>query len=288
LRLNLAAFINNSGEIIFLKTYDLEKGQAVPAPEELGTHLDADSFLLCKSETDPGINGLISLPIAPMMVVSHPILTSTSSGPIQGTLIFGRYLDSIEIARISRITNLSLKGFPVDTAPAPADVTEIMPVLQQGAIIATQELNESIISGYTLLEDIYGQPAITLRVDSSIMLSDQSNRTVFLFTLGMLLFGIIFTFSILVILEKTVISRISDLSFRVTQIGQSGDPSARIHPSGNDEISGLAVNINGMMENLEKTNQEIVDLYQKKRTSPKPSRMKLEAGSNLPGRWFTN
>jgi signal transduction histidine kinase len=58
----------------------------------------------------------------------------------------------------------------------------------------------------------------------------------------MLLFlaaGVIFAVTVLVLLERTVLSRVMHLSSRVNDIGASGDLSARVHVVGHDESSNL-------------------------------------------------
>ncbi len=81
----------------------------------------------------------------------------------------------------------------------------------------------------------------------------KSHTEVFYFILALLAFGLLFIVVTLLMLEKLVISRISNLSNRVNAIGQNMDLSSRLSLPGKDELSRLATNINGMLENLERS-----------------------------------
>ena len=59
-----------------------------------------------------------------------------------------------------------------------------------------------------------------------------------------------------ILLECLVLSRLAHLSESVTHIGASGDLSARVWLNGNDELARLASEINGMLEALERSQDE--------------------------------
>src|ERR1035437_2324499 len=150
---NLAAYVDPSGSIVFSKAFDFTDGKAVPVPEDILAYLKKGSPLLVQSDSDPGTAGLISLSQYPMIIVSHPILTSQGNGPFRGTLIFGRYFDQLEVGQISKITNLSLIGLHFQTTGLPADVQAVIPSLTRGTPIVVQPLDQNTVAGYTLLKD---------------------------------------------------------------------------------------------------------------------------------------
>jgi PAS domain S-box-containing protein len=250
---NLAAYVDPSGNIVFSKAFDFTDGKAVPVPEDILAYLKKGSPLLAQSDSDPGIAGLISLSQYPMIVVSHPVLTNQRNGPFRGTLILGRYFDQLEVGRISKITNLSLTGLRFQTSGLPADIQAVIPTLTGGTPIKVQPLDQNTVAGYTLLKDIKNNPALILRVDAPRTIFARSQSDIFAFTLSLLVFGLLFALTILILLERLVLSRLGHLSSSVNVIGNKGDPSSRVIVSGKDEISSLAGNINEMLGNLEKS-----------------------------------
>src|SRR3990172_7741480 len=120
LRLNLSLFIDSAGETIYAKAFDLRERTEIPMLQSFEEYLAGDGMLLdFKSPTNYAV-GLISLPEGPMIVASHPIVTSAQEGPIRGTVIFGRYLDTAEIERLSRTTLFTLSARPISDGELPA------------------------------------------------------------------------------------------------------------------------------------------------------------------------
>ena len=71
--------------------------------------------------------------------------------------------------------------------------------------------------------------------------------------------GLVFGLTTLLLLEKTVLSRLEQLSQGVNEIGRKRDFSARVHIAGEDEIGGLAGRVNGMLEDLEQSKNVLHD-----------------------------
>jgi two-component system, sensor histidine kinase len=262
-RLNLAVVIDAAGQTVYSGYYNwvpansgedsspsfsLEQAEV---PDGLTKYLTAGSLLLNGPGSNPGVSGIISLPYAPMLAVSHPILPSSGSGTARGTLIFGRYLDNIELARISNVTQFTVSGYAPDSSRLPADYHAALSSLTIGAMSVVRMVDANTIAGYSLLTDLNGQPAFIIGVTAPRVFYNQSRNDVLTFTLALIAFGLISVFVMLAILERLVISRITRLSGRVTEIGKKGDLAQRVKIDGQDEISSLSQNINGMLGNIE-------------------------------------
>jgi PAS domain S-box-containing protein len=103
------------------------------------------------------------------------------------------------------------------------------------------------------MDNINGQLSYIIKVESTRPQYEQSRTDALYFILALIAFGLLFIMVVLLILERLVISRISNLSSKVSYIGQKGDLSSRVNLSGKDEISSLAKEINKMLENLEQS-----------------------------------
>jgi PAS domain S-box-containing protein len=252
-RWNLVIMVNSSGDIVFSKAYDLMEGISVAIPENLYSYISPGGSLVTNSETD-NMKGIISLPGATMLVVAHPILTSQGSGPSRGTFILGRYLDSLEVERLSNITNLTLKTYNPLMGRMLPEVQSVYQLLLQGTSYVTQPQDNNTIAGYGLLKDINEKPSLILRVDIPRTLYSQSKSVISYVALSLLAFGIIFELAILFLLDRMVLSRIDSLSNSVNNIAQKGDPATHINIGGKDEITSLAGNINNMLDSLAHSN----------------------------------
>ena len=165
LKLNLMLFVNSSGRLVWGRAFDLENGQVVAVPESLQAHLTPDSPLLRHADTESSVSGILLLPEGPLLFASRPIITSQREGPIRGTLIWGRYLDDAEVARFAAVTHLSFRVSRFDQPELPPDAQVARSALTQKPEILVRPLDARSIAGYALVKDIYGQPALILRVD---------------------------------------------------------------------------------------------------------------------------
>jgi len=258
LRLNFILFIHSSGRIVFSKAFDLETEKVMPIPQSIQQHLSLKGPLLFHPHTKSSHAGILLLPEGPVLIASRPILTSENKGPIRGTLIFGRYLDSAEIKRLSEITHLSIAIYRFDDTSSP-EVQEMRDPLSKDVPILVRTVSEQTIAGYTLLKDIYGKPALLLRVDILRDIYQQGQTSIHYFIFFLLITCLMFAVMIFFLLEKQVLSRLSRLSKSVSGIGKSADHSKRLSLPGEDELSRLASDINKMLKSLEESQKAIRD-----------------------------
>jgi HD-GYP domain-containing protein (c-di-GMP phosphodiesterase class II)/HAMP domain-containing protein len=253
---NLMLFIHSSGRIVFGKAFDLQNGEEIPVPQSLQERLFDNDLLVRHPNTESSVTGIILLPEGPMLISSRPILPSEVEGPIRGSLVMGRYLNSTEVKRLAETTNLSLTVRRFDDQEMPLDFREVRSSLE-GAPILVRPLSEESIAGYALLKDIYGEPALVLRVDMPRDIFKQGQASMRYFLLSLLAVGLVFGVVTLLPLEKYVLSRLARLGKNVSSIGASGDLSARVNMTGGDELSSLADEINGMLEALEQSGEAL-------------------------------
>ena len=128
--------------------------------------------------------------------------------------------------------------------------------MSEASPIFIRPLDIQSIAGYALLKDIYGKPALILRVDMPREIYSQGRASFLYLVLSLFVVALVFGVVTMVLLEKQVLSRLTLLSQRVSRIGASGDPSARVAIAGGDELTRLADDINGMLEALEHSQRE--------------------------------
>lgn len=256
LRVNLAIFINSSGKIVYGTSFDGKTMQLLPVPEALKSHLTLKDPLLQHSQRDSSLTGIILLPSGPMLITSQPILDSERQKPIRGTLIFGRNLDADNIDRLAKTTRLPITAHHLYEQQLPADFQAVRPLLSREKPILVRPLNEKVIGGYTLLRDIYDQPAVLLRVDIPREIYSQGQTSLRYLILAVVLAGIGFSVCTLLLLEGLVLSRLSSLTQGINRIRASKNLSLRLSVTGADELSSLGSTINGMLTEIEEAESE--------------------------------
>lgn len=260
LKLNLMAFIHPSGRLYYGKGFDLKNKKTVPLPESLSEHLQKDRPLRQLQDPKSSLTGILLLPEGPMFVAAQPIITSERKGPSRGLLIFGRYLDETEIERLAQVTQVSIKVYRFHDPRMPADLQAVRPLLSPEKPFFIKPLNEEAIAGYTFLPDIYKKPALLLRLDMPRDIYKQGQATIRYFILTLLLVGLIIGGLALFLLEKTILSRLANLSEKVRDIEVSRDYSQRMLLEGKDEITELSREINLMLASLEEYSEKLKEL----------------------------
>ncbi|MBD2743461.1 PAS domain S-box protein [Coleofasciculus sp. FACHB-1120] len=265
LRINLVLFINNSGEIVFGTGFDLKNQKKTPIPPALKEHLALNDRLLERPNSNRILSGIILLPEGLMLISSQPILPSTGKGSIRGTLIFGRYIDDRAIEKLARINRLPVMMYGMNNPQMPADFQAVRSALSEQRPILVRSRSEDTISGYAQIKDIYGKPALLLRVDVPREIYKQGKIRLGYLILCLLVVGLVFGGVTLLLIERLVLSRLAALSAGVRKIGASSDLSLRVSTPGKDELSSLALTINGMLEALEKSGRDRIESEERHR-----------------------
>ncbi|HEX7586762.1 MAG TPA: CHASE4 domain-containing protein, partial [Anaerolineae bacterium] len=257
LNLDLVAFVDASGRVVFSKAFDDDSRQKLPFPPSLLAHFKPNDLLISPGDIKTVLSGVKLLPEGALMVVARPILTSDGKGPSRGTLIFGRYVDATVINQWSATAHLSLSVRRYDDPALPPDFKNAAGVLSQSAPIFVHPLSDQAIAGYSRIEDMQGGPALVIRVDSPREIYQQGQTTTRRLLVSLLIICISFGGVGLVGLDRLVLSPIVRLSREVDRVGAHNDLSARVDVRGNDELASLGRTINGMLQSLEHSHTDI-------------------------------
>ncbi|HEY9725217.1 MAG TPA: CHASE4 domain-containing protein [Chroococcales cyanobacterium] len=268
LRLNIMLFINTSNQMTYGKSFDLQQKVWKPVPESLRQYLTTNPQLLQYDTLTRSHTGIVILPEGSLLVSAQPILKSDRTGPSRGTLLFGRFLNSAELLRLSTLTRLQFSIYPFQDRQLPSDVRaiknkftiqEFTPPPQALPPIFVRPLGAKQISGYTVYKDIAGKPGLLLRVDLRRDIYQQGKRGLHYLVAALFAVGLTFSTLILVLLERSVLSPLSRLSRAVNRIRTTGDLGDRLSIGGRDELTRLGSSINQLLQSLQ---QSQLQLYQ--------------------------
>jgi len=106
---------------------------------------------------------------------------------------------------------------------------------------------------------IVGATLFSLLVILYIISAATGQDSTHYFLLSSLIIGLILGLTILILLEKQVMSRLTGLINNVSTVGKSGDLSRRVQTKGSDELSLLSTEINRMLEALEQSGKDLRD-----------------------------
>ncbi|MDY9926707.1 CHASE4 domain-containing protein [Methanosarcina sp.] len=255
LQVNVMLFVDDTGSIVYTKSVDINTGEEKPIPEELIEMIES-GVLSIKSE-DNVISGYVLLDEDPMFISCHPILTTRYEGPVKGTLIFGRYLDSALLEKFRETTRSSISMYRIDE-DIPSDFQAKFQNFSGSPDRAIVEpFSKEKITGYFELMDVSDQPALIMRADFPRDLYLNGEKALNYMYFFLVLTGLVTGVGVKVLLDSLFVSRLGEIDNFVTRIRSEKDLSKRLTLKDDDELYRLSKEINGMLNEIELAEQEL-------------------------------
>ncbi len=256
-KLHFMVFLDPGGNMVHGTLFDTKKKSFLPLPETIKSYLKSESALLSDQSLHSVARGVHVLQGTPLLVAARPIMDSERKNPPRGVMIVGRFLNAATLAKISESARLSILLKTYADPSLPSDFADAAKILSPDKTTWIDPIDENLVAGYALLQDIYGNPSLILRVDTPRFIYLQGIKTIQYFLLLLLAFALLFGTANLFLLEKTILARLSSLGRQVFNVGEKNAPSLRVQVSGQDELSQLADSINTMLGSWETSQSEL-------------------------------
>jgi PAS domain S-box-containing protein len=255
--MNVIIYTSLEGKILFATGYDVKHSRKTSLPPGMLQHLKASDRLWRHTSLRSRVKGILMLPEAPLLMVSCPVSRTSGAGEIGGALILGRLLRQSEIGRFSAGLKLPLQMIPFNSQQLPNGFKAARQWLSthQNTFIVPQ--SDQLISGYIRLNDVYEKPALLTRFDMNRDVFQQGQLAVRSLIGSLLALTFLFSGLILILLETSVLSRLSRLSQDVSAIDPTQAHLQRVRVSGRDELSQLMTHINHLLAAIEDSQQNL-------------------------------
>lgn len=240
LQVNMMLFFNSSNQLFYGEAVDLNTGEPLQVSKDLIDYISSQNQNLYYSGPDERVSGIINSPEGLLLVSFQPITKNIHDGTIAGTLVLGRYLDPTLVEHFEDTGDLSLDI----TLPDKIGFSDT-------SSISIAALNDNSLVASTYLDDINGNPVLSLEVKIPRDIHIQGTNTIKYLYFIILLISLTYSIVLVIAIENSVVSRLAELDSNINSITMKGDHSSRIQIDGNDEISNLANNINEMLNSLE-------------------------------------
>jgi sensor domain CHASE-containing protein len=197
--------------------FDVAAKQSFPLSEVFAESLTPGHLLTQHQSIESAVRGLLETPRGPMVIVSRPVLTSEVSGPIMGTLIFGRVLNAPRLAAMRQQTEVEFTLTPTtggDLTPADRAASERLTQSQEPAL---HEKADGLLLSYDVLEDIYGRPAFLIRVQTPQEIASLGMNAVQLAVGLVVVGGFVFMAALWVLLQRLILAPMSDLTGHILE-----------------------------------------------------------------------
>lgn len=201
LQINLLVIISNNGSIVFSKSFSLENQSEISISEEAKATIMTNSILWNFSSIQQETCGILTLD-EPTLIVSKPVLTSLSEGPIQGALLFGVFLDEYEMQQLSKISILPLTVSSFSSIQNDTQLVESLLYNEQA--IAVSVAGPNLIYGYALLRDLNSNPVVVIHVSQERYMYQQGLAVMNIFLIFAATLTVIFGLGFWILLESSV------------------------------------------------------------------------------------
>jgi signal transduction histidine kinase len=256
--LNLIVCFDDVGQMVYSKAYELPESTENALLMELNRFFKENDVLGQLSSFRDKKRGVVSISESLFIVASRPIVTSSGEGPVKGAIVMCREVTVDRIAVLQRKLNLDIDIVASSGMDIPSEFQETKDNVQIISYSYVEPVNSSVVSGYVLLIDVFGDPCGILSVDIPRSIYQQGVSTTNTYTIVTIIWCICFACVSLLVLEKALLSRVLNLTKAVMKITQEEDITKRIPLSNkksrkkdDDEISLLAKSINHMLEKIQ-------------------------------------
>ena len=255
--LNVILLYDHSGNMVFSKAVDLELGREIEVPQGLVEYITAQKSVVQNPHPESSTTGTAVLPDGHIMIASKPITWGTTGGIIDGTAVMGRFVDESLIDRLATIPQIPLSMQLIGSRQADNNFEQIVNPSSTMADIHLRPISEDSISGYAVIKDFMGRPCIIFEAILPRDIYADGMQSIFYLTLFIGISAATIGGLTILLLEKSILSRVLKFNKKVKSISKSKNFSDRVDLGGKDEIGQLASNVNNMLAELKQSHEEL-------------------------------
>lgn len=249
LGLNLLAIYDADGKLVWGQVDHEDSVKDVSALGILEPSMATAAKLQTHEDLDGQVNGLIDTVLGPMLISAWPILRSDGSGPIAGSMIMGQFLNPARMTKLRERTEVQLAWSPVGDAAA-ARTTFDMPLNGRGSATIRHEVTPMTIISTGVLVDLFGNPLLSLSVNTPRTISALGGNTVNAALLVLALAALVVAVATWFLLRRIIVSPLEALANHITGVRRSGDLTQKMLDVPNDEIGALSKEFDKLTDEL--------------------------------------
>ena len=246
LKISAFAVVDPHGKVLLVKELPVGTAPAAHLAMLAGKSLPPDFPWRGPLDFGQSPKGFVHSDQGVVMLAAAPVLDGNGAGPVRGMVLMGRLLTSDEVRAVG--------------AQAQAQLTIMPAAIHNGAAQLLETENTTQV--YRSVNDIYGKPIMTVRVDVPRDIT-QRGRSAVTYASAYLIGALLLLLITLVVVLNRVVLRPLDLVTRhAIAIGKDTDLTRKLdlHLSGSDEIGTLAAELNRMVARLAESRRQLVQL----------------------------
>jgi PAS domain S-box-containing protein len=253
LDLDMVLVFNRSGDMIYSQAYNQTSDELEEVPPALIDNLHRDFSLFSFSPADENTvaSGLYSFDNRTVLLTARPILQSSGEGPAVGTMMMIRSFDQEFMMYLSESTGVQVALFGPWDLPGSNSLATVSEQFAEGPGPVIIPENATTISAYTTLGGLVpGEKAYILEITEPRVIYQSGLSTIGSFMVILLFSGLFFGILGILVVDRTVLARLNTILSGVQEVKEKGGTSRVPALPGDDELSHLSREINGMLDNI--------------------------------------
>jgi sensor domain CHASE-containing protein len=255
---NLMNVYDAGHSLVWGKAMDLDSDASLDLGIFSAERLPDGHPLINVSDVESEVTGVIDTPHGPMLIAAKPILTNERKGPASGTFVMGRFLNEAAVRQIGEQTRLSLSVLPHEA------VEPVEPMTRPAGHSLPQtpirlEIANNLTVAKTTIGDLSGQPLLTIRVATPRVMEARGEAAMHFALLSIGGAGLLLIIVLLLMLHRTIIRPIGQLTAHAIRVGESDDLRIRLGFRRKDEIGALGREFDSMTDRLAEARRRLVD-----------------------------
>gem|GEM_PF-3537925 len=267
LRLNLVSIIDENGEVLSTQLYG-KRFKETLEPEVLIPGSNVRDLPIHRAENGKALSGLAQRKDGRVIFAACPILLPGGRGKPRGTLVLGKFFSDLRVEELGRFFGV----------PFTAEL--LTPYLfkegTEGKIFATSKKDSdgqkcyytdtndpTRLKVYTFIRDDDGKPLLKLETEFPREFFAKETQSNYYVTGFLIIISTVMLLFLAITLQRVLVGPIQSLTRFASHVGETGDLSLHFHTKRSDEIGTLATVFNQMVENLRKSQDELLNLSHK-------------------------
>lgn len=238
-------WITKEGKLRWARKFNHQKDEAIPlTPEEENFYLDLSKKL--SLEKGSSHKGILSIPKQGSFIVGiFPVLPSSMEKPFSGHIIVTRAIDVSFMDRLSSLTklNLMMKNLETTEGSLEKDTIHIE--------------DDSYVSGKMVFDDIFQKPAMEISFRHFRHILAEGKNLLISSFLSFSLIIVITFFSIWMLMNRLVVSRLLKVLEELTNLRNSNELRLLTPQQSSDELGSLVTNINQFLSATIESNRSL-------------------------------
>ncbi len=243
LDVNTIAIVDEDGNLVLASELNLKSNQPLNLDFAARKTLPPDFPWRANLHDGHAARGFLQTNRGILMLAAAPILDGTGNGPARGLVIMGRLVSAEEITRIGAQAQANVTMVPQRTTRVEDQLVEA----------------DGVTHVYRSIDDIYGHPIMTLRVDVPRQITSRGFSAVTYASAYSLGAAVITLLLLIVILNRVVLTPLARVTRHAVAIGAGEDLTRRLDFHSKDEIGVLAHEFDAMVERVAASRRELVD-----------------------------